>query len=243
MTTIPAPAQPPGSALPTTSARLVQFTDTHLMRDPAGSIRGARTLPRLQACLAHAQRHFFPVDAMLLTGDVVHDEPEAYGAIDLLFGDLGAPVLVIPGNHDIPDEMRRQLGHAPFQVGGQWRTRNGWQLLLLESWFAESADGEGRLGSAQLQEVERALADHSDPHALVVLHHPPVPMDSPSLDELGLLDGPLIVRCGRKASSRSRRVLGPRAPGTRSLPRRRRAIHVHAGDLHAVQAAQRLRDG
>jgi Icc protein len=192
MTTIPAPAQPPGSALPTTSARLVQFTDTHLMRNPAGSIRGARTLPRLQACLAHAQRHFFPVDAMLLTGDVVHDEAEAYGAIDLLFGDLGAPVLVIPGNHDIPDEMRRQLGHAPFQVGGQWRTRNGWQLLLLESWFAESADGEGRLGAAQLQEVERALANHADPYALVVLHHPPVPMDSPSLDELGLLDGPQL---------------------------------------------------
>ncbi len=174
---------------PAEEHRLVQFTDTHLMRDPAGSIRGARTLPRLRACLAHAQRLFFPVDAMLLTGDVVHDEPEAYGAIDLLFGDLGAPVLVIPGNHDLPDEMRRQLGHAPFQVGGQWRTRNGWQLLLLESWFAESADGEGRLGSAQLQEVERALED-TDPHALVVLHHPPVPMDSPSLDELGLLDGP-----------------------------------------------------
>ena len=133
MTTIPAPTQPSGSALVTASARLLQFTDTHLMRDPAGSIRGARTLPRLQACLAHAQRHFFPVDAMLLTGDVVHDESEAYGAIDLLLGDLGAPVLVIPGNHDVPDEMRRQLGHAPFQVGGQWRTRNGWQLLLLES--------------------------------------------------------------------------------------------------------------
>ena len=192
MTKIPAPAQPPGPARPGTSARLVQFTDTHLMRDPAGSIRGARTLPRLQACLAHARQHYFPVDAILLTGDVVHDEPEAYGAIDLLFGDLGAPVLVIPGNHDIPDEMRRQLGHAPFQVGGQWRTHNGWQLLLLESWFAESADGEGRLGAAQLQEVERALADHADPHALVVLHHPPVPMDSPSLDELGLLDGPQL---------------------------------------------------
>jgi Icc protein len=222
MTKIPAQAQPPGSARPATSARLVQFTDTHLMRDPAGSIRGARTMPRLQACLAHARQHYFPVDAILLTGDVVHDEPEAYGAIDLLFGDLGAPVLVIPGNHDIPDEMRRQLGHAPFQVGGQWRTRNGWQLLLLESWFAESADGEGRLGFAQLQEVERALA---------------------VARRTGTARRTTIVGCGRTTSPRSRCLLGPRAPGTRSLPRRRRAIHVHARDLHAVQAAQRLRDG
>jgi Icc protein len=192
MTTIPTSVQPPGSVPRTGSTRLVQFTDTHLMRDPSGSIRGARTLPRLQACLAHARRHYFPVDAVLLTGDVVHDEPEAYGTIDLLFGELGAPVFVIPGNHDLPDEMRRWLNHAPFQVGGEWRTRNGWQLLLLESWFAESTNGEGRLGSAQMTEIERTLADDTDPHALVVLHHPPVPMDSPALDELGLLDGPLL---------------------------------------------------
>ena len=54
--------------------------------------------------------------------------------------------VLIPGNHDVPDEMRRRFGPAPFQVGGQWRTRNGWQVLLLESWFAESADGEGSWG-------------------------------------------------------------------------------------------------
>ncbi len=172
------------------SVRILQFTDTHLLQDPAGSLRGARTLPRLAACLAHARRHFFPADAVILTGDIVHDEPAAYGAVDLLFGELDMPVLLIPGNHDIPEEMRRQLGHAPFQVGGQWRTANGWQILLLETWFAESADGEGQLGAAQLQEVDEALAMGTEPHAFVFLHHPPVPMDSPSLDELGLLDGP-----------------------------------------------------
>jgi 3',5'-cyclic-AMP phosphodiesterase len=174
------------------SVRLVQFTDTHLLQDPAGTMRGARTLPRLQACLDHARRHYFPADGVLLTGDIVHDEPAAYGYVDLLFGTLGVPVLLIPGNHDLPDEMRRRFNHAPFQVGGDWQTKNGWQLLLLESWFAESTNGEGQLGPPQLQQVEQALAAGTSPHALVVLHHPPVPMDSPSLDELGLLDGPLL---------------------------------------------------
>lgn len=174
------------------SVRLLQFSDTHLMRDLDGSIRGARTWPRLEACVAHARRHFHPVDAVLLTGDVVHDEPEAYGYIDLLFGGSPVPVLVIPGNHDVPDEMRRRLGHAPFQVGGEWLSANGWQVLLLESWFAESGNGEGQLGAAQLQDVDRALSANPAPHALVVLHHPPVPMDSPALDELGLLDGPQL---------------------------------------------------
>jgi len=36
--------------------RLLQFTDTHLLADPAGQVRGVRTLASLEACLAHARR-------------------------------------------------------------------------------------------------------------------------------------------------------------------------------------------
>jgi 3',5'-cyclic-AMP phosphodiesterase len=170
------------------SVRLVQFTDTHLLADPAGKLRGATTLPRLRACLEHAQRHFFPVDAIAITGDVVQDDPVAYGTVELLFDGLGVPVLLIPGNHDIPDELARRLGYPPFQVGGEYRTTNGWQVLLLESWFAESGDGEGQLGQRQLARVDSALAADPNPHAFVFVHHPPVPMESAGLDALGLLD-------------------------------------------------------
>lgn len=188
----------------TRSVRFVQFTDTHLLVDPDGSLRGAHTLPRLRACLEHAARHWFPTDAIVITGDVVHDEPAAYGTVDLLFGELEVPVLVIPGNHDDPAEMRRQLAHEPFQIGGELRTTNGWQVVLLDSWYAESADGEGRLGPRQLASLDRALAQGAEPHAFVFLHHPPVAMDSPALDRLGLLDGAEL----RLAVERHPRVRG-----------------------------------
>lgn len=170
------------------SVRLVQFTDTHLLDDPDGILRGARTLPRLQACIAHAQRHFFPADIVAVTGDIVHDDPRAYGVVELLFGALGVPILLIPGNHDLPEEMHRRFAQAPFQVGGEYRTTNGWQILLLESWFAESDDGEGLLGEDQVRQVRAALRQGTDPHAFIFLHHPPIPMESPALDRLGLLD-------------------------------------------------------
>jgi Icc protein len=170
------------------SVRLVQFTDTHLLDDPEGILRGARTLPRLQACIAHAQRYFFPADIVAVTGDIVQDDARAYGAVDLLFGALGVPVLLIPGNHDLPDEMHRRFARAPFQVGGEYRTTNGWQILLLESWYAESDDGEGRLGQEQVTHVREALRHGTDPHAFIFLHHPPIPMESAALDKLGLLD-------------------------------------------------------
>jgi Icc protein len=103
-------------------------------------------------------------------------------------------VYLIPGNHDVPDGMRRRLAHAPFQVGGEFRTGTGWQVLLLESWFAASDDGEGQLGPEQLEALDRTLAHGREPHALVFVHHPPIAMDSLALDRLGLLDGDALCR-------------------------------------------------
>ena len=206
------------------SVRLVQFTDTHLLADPAGKLRGALTLPRLQACLAHAQRHFFPADAIALTGDIVQDDPTAYGAIELIFEDLGLPVLLIPGNHDVPVEMARRLAHPPFQVGGEYHTDNGWQVLLLDSWFAESDDGEGRLGDGQLAALEQALAAAAKPHSFVFLHHPPVPMESPGLDALGLLDARAFI----DTVSRHPRVRGI------AWGHAHQALDIYAGNLRLM---------
>jgi Icc protein len=172
------------------STRLVQFTDTHLLPDPDASLRGARPLRRLRACVEHARRHFFPADAVVVTGDIVHDEPAAYRTVADVFGSLGVPVLLIPGNHDLPDAMRREFARAPFQVGGDWRAPSGWQVVLLESWFAGSMNGEGCLGTAQIAGLERTLSASADPHAFVFVHHPPLPMDAAALDALGLVDGP-----------------------------------------------------
>jgi len=186
--------------------RLVQFTDTHLLTDPEATMRGVHTLPRLRACLEHARRLYFPVDAVLVTGDIVQDEPPAYGAVDLVFADLGVPVLLIAGNHDQPDELRRRLSHAPFQVGGEYRTVNGWQIVLLESWFAEAADGEGRLGARQLEALDRSLASSPEPHSLAFVHHPPLLMDSAALDRLGLIDGAELCRTVTRHADRVRAV-------------------------------------
>ena len=53
---------------------------------------------------------------MLLTGDLVQDDPEGYRWIRQLFGASPVPVLCLPGNHDLPDHMRSALGSAPFEV-------------------------------------------------------------------------------------------------------------------------------
>jgi Icc protein len=172
--------------------RLLQLTDTHLMADPAARLRGVATQPSLAACLARARRLHLPVDAIVVTGDLVQDDPAAYGALELTLDRLDAPILLVPGNHDAPDELRRQLAHEPFQVGGT-RDLGNWTIVLLETWFDGSMDGEGQLGDAQLEKLDATLAGQEDRHVLIAMHHPPIAMEASGLDALGLLDAPAFL--------------------------------------------------
>ncbi|HVN43330.1 MAG TPA: metallophosphoesterase [Steroidobacteraceae bacterium] len=185
------------------SVRIVQFSDLHLLADPQGTVRGARTLPRLQACLEHARRNAFPADALVLSGDLVQDDLAAYGTVELLFDNLDIPVLLIPGNHDVPDEMQRRFARAPFRFGGCHRL-GAWAVVLLDSWFAEALDGEGRLGPARLAELESTLHGLEAEHACLIIHHPPIPLEAAGMDRLRLQDGEqLLAAVGRHPKVRA----------------------------------------
>src|SRR5579862_9393141 len=94
--------------------RLIQFTDPHLYGNESETLRGVATLPALKAALADARSMSWPPDALLVSGDIVQDDPGGYVHFRNLFGSLGLPVLCIPGNHDEPQAMRRELAGAPF---------------------------------------------------------------------------------------------------------------------------------
>ena len=173
--------------------RLIQFTDTHLLASAEAELRGMRTLPSLRACLERASEWHFPVDALVLSGDLVQDEPRGYDAIRSLFANLGVPVLVVPGNHDLPDSLSSALGGPPFQVTGTWSLA-AWAVCLLSTWYERSADGEGRLGAEQLGTLDRDLQGLANRHVVVCLHHPPLSMDAAGIDALGLTDAADLLR-------------------------------------------------
>ena len=163
--------------------RLIQFTDPHLYGSEAESLRGVQTAPALAQALAQARARHWPVDAVLVTGDIVQDDPAGYAHFRRLFRNAGVPVLCIPGNHDDPEALRRELACDPFVVGG--RIDFGpWRVVLLDTWVAGSA--AGRLSTQSLAQLDQALRTAEGRHALVCLHHHPVSMSSDWLDEVGL---------------------------------------------------------
>jgi Icc protein len=163
--------------------RITHLTDPHLFGGADESLRGIATLPSLGATLAHAQSTAWPPDALLVTGDIVQHDPAGYPHFRRLLSGLGVPVLCLPGNHDDPVAMRRELAQQPFVLGGHVDIK-GWRIVLLDSHVAEGA--HGLLAPAQLALLEQALTTADRLHCLVCLHHHPVPMGSRWLDTVGL---------------------------------------------------------
>lgn len=163
--------------------RLLQFSDPHLSAGADGTLRGVVTRDALQRVLLHARAHHWNAEGLLLTGDLVNDDPGGYASVRELFGNLGKPVWCLPGNHDDPEIMRRELAAAPFQVGG-FHDLGAWRLVLLDS--CEPGQAHGRLGAAELARLNSALASAGERHVLISLHHHPVRMGSRWLDSVGL---------------------------------------------------------
>jgi Icc protein len=161
--------------------RLLQFTDTHIPGAPGMQIRGVATAATLERTLAHAGRRHAQPDAVLLTGDLVHDDAGGYAVLRRMFGPCTVPVHCLPGNHDEKAALRRELAGPPFVHEFAMR-RGRWLLVMLDS--TVPGHDHGHLAAPELARLDAALAQHRDAHTLVCLHHHPVPHGSAWLDEL-----------------------------------------------------------
>ena len=166
--------------------RLLQFTDTHLPGTPGGEVRGLDTGATLARCIAHAKRRHPDPEAVLLTGDLVHDDPGGYMRLRAQFASFPVPVHCLPGNHDEGAALRRELAGPPFVHEFAMR-RGRWLFLMLDS--TVPGEDHGHLSTEQLGRLDVALGQHADAYALICLHHHPVPHGCAWLDAV-MLDNP-----------------------------------------------------
>jgi Icc protein len=197
----------------TATIRILQISDLHLRADPKGHLRGAVTLDTLRACLLGAMPSG-PYDAILVTGDLVQDEPAGYAHLQHLLGTSTAPVICLPGNHDDSSALGAAFRETPFQTLGR-RQLGEWLIVALDS-TVPGQDG-GRLGEAELSRLDDSLCEHSGRPAIVALHHPPVKLGSQWLDALGLAEADQFW------------AVIDRHPGVRAV------LFGHAHQVHASQ--------
>jgi Icc protein len=172
-------------------ANLVHITDTHLFAEDNGRLLGQATEPTLRAVLADIAEVVPSPDAVVVTGDLVHDEKlSSYQRLRVLLEQLGAPVHCIPGNHDDPELMAQVFAGGPAALG-RVAVVGSWRLLLVDT--TERHRVGGRLSEASWMWMRQQLRQCATTPTLICLHHHPVPVGSLWLDALGLERGQELV--------------------------------------------------
>jgi 3',5'-cyclic-AMP phosphodiesterase len=165
--------------------RLLQLTDPHLFEDESRELYGVNTATSFRAALARGLGAApGPLDAVLVTGDIAEDGHwKTYERFRSIMSQAGVRVICTPGNHENPPMMSALFSAPPLQYCGSTSVRD-WRIVLLDS----HVPGEdwGWLNGHELDRLDRELAVATGQHALVCLHHQPLPVGSPWLDSVGL---------------------------------------------------------
>jgi 3',5'-cyclic-AMP phosphodiesterase len=170
--------------MPKSPLLVAQLTDTHLFADGNQEMLGCRTNPSFESVIATiAQLHPQP-DILLLTGDLSQDETkESYLYLRSHIDPLQIPTYWIPGNHDQGlSDMEQVLNSSIISTDKEFQKGN-WNFILLNTMM--SGKVQGWLSIAELTRLEQQLQDHSQP-AIVVLHHPPLPVGAACMDKIRL---------------------------------------------------------
>jgi 3',5'-cyclic AMP phosphodiesterase CpdA len=167
----------------TSAFLLVQFSDPHI------GARWADTDPvaGLAAAVETVRRLGDHPDAVLVSGDLTDDAAaEGYERVRELVSVLGAPVYVLPGNHDDRDGVRRCFD-LPGESGApvQYAVDLGLLRLVVLDSTRPGAD-YGELDAQRLAWLDAELAAAPDQVTLLAMHHPPLSTGSPAWDRVGL---------------------------------------------------------
>lgn len=172
---------------------IAQITDLHLRPRGLPALRVVET-NMLAARVVERLLAFRPaLDAVLVTGDITDQADEReYATAREVLAPLGSRLLPLPGNHDIPGQIRACFPHTPAS-----HTREGEKLhyavdigpvrvIALDSSVPE--EPWGALGKEQLAWLDATLTAAPDQPTLIALHHPPVAVGMAGMDRMALKD-------------------------------------------------------
>lgn len=171
--------------------RILQITDTHLFAGEHETLLGVNTYRSYHAVLEAIHAEARPYDIVVATGDLAQDHSvAAYQHFANGIATLNKTCLWLPGNHDFQPAMVDTLANAGVNPAKHMLLGDYWQIILLDSQVFGVPHGE--LSDYQLEWLERTLSLYPQRHALILLHHHPLPSGCTWLDQHSLRNAHML---------------------------------------------------
>lgn len=169
--------------------KIIHLSDLHL--GPAGAtIFGSRPDERLDAAVDSILRDHADAAFCLLTGDLADSgSPAAYALLARILRRLPMPCYLLPGNHDDRAELCRQFTNLGRDAAGFVQTAIETpvgRFLLLDT--LESGRPGGEYCPARRAWLAGQLAASGSQPIWLAMHHPPLAVGIPSMDQYALRD-------------------------------------------------------
>lgn len=172
--------------------RFIHITDTHLLDGADDTFYRINTRQSLQAVLDHCATRYPDADFWLFTGDISQTgAKESYAQFEAAIREHDVPVYCVPGNHDTPQLLQQVVPECPVD-SIRVISLGRFSLVLISTWMAN--EHHGKISQRCLTQLREHLQNDKDQLNVVVLHHPPVPVNSKWLDEIGLQDSADFVQ-------------------------------------------------
>nr|CAA6829583.1 MAG: 3',5'-cyclic-nucleotide phosphodiesterase (EC [uncultured Thiotrichaceae bacterium] len=173
------------------AVKLLQITDTHCYAADDSRLEWSdlelypnKSLIRV---LDHLTQLSGDYDALIISGDLVQEETVAtYQRLHGILNDFPLPVYILPGNHDVPELMRSELSAQSERIHYVTHTAFGrWHAVFVDTHL--TGHPEGDISEEEFAELKRTLDELPlAEHAVIFMHHHPVPIGSPWMDHMGL---------------------------------------------------------
>jgi 3',5'-cyclic-AMP phosphodiesterase len=162
---------------------LAQLSDLHICDE----WEGVDPVAQVERVVAAIRALPNPLDGVLVTGDLTDDGSEKnYRVARELLERLGAPLHVLPGNHDDRGRLREAFGlPGTGDEPVDYSTEIGGLRLVA---FDSNVPGQdaGEYGQERLERLDATLRERPEAPTLLALHHPPLPTGVPEWDAINL---------------------------------------------------------
>ncbi len=159
------------------SHNFVQISDCHI--DDVEHAMGVNTHINLKKIINKIIN--INIDALLISGDLTHNGTiTSYKTLQQILSPVQTRILVIPGNHDINNNLNIIFSKNLFSQF----TLGKWKIISTNS--VQISKTSGFLTKDELIKLDLNLAQSTAKYILIVLHHPIVPMNSTWDDSLSL---------------------------------------------------------